>query len=156
MGSHLGRPTPPTVASFRGRIGIPRFCLLLTMIQMWGDLPPSIYLSMWVHQSTLPHFCCSHRLWSTQRAQRFLMPWHSWRMQVRLPDEIFMISCISVYAVFGSFLIRDSTLDIFWGNGRCRSTTTVMVLQRSCSRHELSEPPENSGFGRRLISKTVF
>ena len=29
LGSHLGRPTPPTVASSRGCIGIPRFCLLL-------------------------------------------------------------------------------------------------------------------------------
>ena len=29
VGSHLERPTPPTVASFRGRIGIPRFCILL-------------------------------------------------------------------------------------------------------------------------------
>ena len=30
---------------------------------------------------------------------------------------------------------------------------TVIVFQRSRSRHELSEPPENSGFGRRLVSK---
>ena len=46
--------------------------------------------------------------------------------------------------------------DAFWGNGRCHSTITVIVFQRSRSRHELSEPPENSVFGRRLISKTVF
>ena len=45
--------------------------------------------------------------------------------------------------------------DVFWGNGRCHSTTTVTVFQRSRSRHELSEPSENSGFGRRLISKTI-
>ena len=29
VGSHLGRPTPPTAASSRGRIGIPRFRFLL-------------------------------------------------------------------------------------------------------------------------------
>ena len=36
-------------------------------------------------------------------------------MRVRLPDEIFMISCISAYVIFGSFFIRDSTLKTFYG-----------------------------------------
>ena len=36
--------------------------------------PPSNFLSMWVHQSTLPRFCSSLRLWGTQRAQRVLTP----------------------------------------------------------------------------------
>ena len=36
-------------------------------------------------------------------------------MRVRLPDEIFLISCISAYVIFGSFLIRDSTLETFSG-----------------------------------------
>ena len=74
-------------------------------------------------------------------------------MRVRLPDEIFMISCISVYAIFGQGIYPR---DVFWGNGCCHSTTTVIVFQRSRSRHELCEPPQNSGYGRRLISKTVF
>ena len=75
---------------------------------------------------------------------------------VRLPHEIFMISCISAYVIFGSFLIRDCTLETFSGviDGHCHSITTVIVFQRSRSRHKLFEPPENSGFGLRLISKT--
>ena len=86
-----------------------------TMSQTRGDLPPSNFRSMWVHQSTLPHFCSSHRLWGIQRAQRFLTPRQSWSMRVRLPDEIFMNSCISAYAILGSFLIRESTLETFSG-----------------------------------------
>ena len=73
-------------------------------------------------------------------------------MQMRLSQEIFMMSCISAYGIFVSFLIRD----VFWGNGRCHSSAMVIVFQRSRSRHELSEPLENSGFGWRLISKTVL
>ena len=46
--------------------------------------------------------------------------------------------------------------DVFWGNDHCHLSTTVIIFQRSRSRYELSEPPENSGFGQRLISKTVF
>ena len=46
----------------------------VTMTQTWGDFPPSNFLSMWVHQSTLPRFCSSLRLWGTLRAQRFLTP----------------------------------------------------------------------------------
>ena len=79
-------------------------------------------------------------------------------MRVRLPNEIFMISYISAYVISGSFLIRDSALEMFSGVtvvGRYHSTTTVIAFQRSLSRHELYEP-ENSGFGQRLISKTVF
>ena len=45
----------------------------------------------------------------TQQVQRFLTPRLSWRMWVRLPDEIFTISCISAYIIFWSFLIKDST-----------------------------------------------
>ena len=117
-----------------------------------------------MHQFTLSRFCSSLTLWGTQRAQRFFRPRQSWRMRVGLLDEI-MISCISAYAILVSFFMRDSALetfsgvtvvDVFWGSGRCHSTTTVIVFQRSRSRHELSEPPENSGFGRRLTTKTVF
>ena len=57
----------------------------VTMSQTRGDLPPSNFLSMWVHQSTLPSFCSSLRLWGTQRAQRFLTPGQSWRMRKTLP-----------------------------------------------------------------------
>ena len=45
---------------------------LVTMSQTRGDLPPSNFLSVWLHQSTLPRFCSSLRLWGTQRVQRFL------------------------------------------------------------------------------------
>ena len=38
----------------------------------------------------------------------------------------------------------------FWGNGRCHSTATVMVFQRSYASRELSNLLENSGFERRL------
>ena len=41
------------------------------MSQTQGDLPPSNFLSMWVHQSILPCFCSSLRLLGTQRAQQF-------------------------------------------------------------------------------------
>ena len=46
--------------------------------------------------------------------------------------------------------------DIFWGNGCCHSTTTIIIFQHFRSRHELSESSGHSGFGWRLISKTVF
>ena len=42
--------------------------------------PPSNFLSMWVHQSALPRFCSSLRLWGTHRAQRVLTPRQSRRM----------------------------------------------------------------------------
>ena len=75
---------------------------------------------------------------------------------MRLSDEIFMICCISAYVIFASSLIKDSTLQTFSGaNGRCHSTIMVIAFQPSCTRHELSEPPENSGFSRRSISKTM-
>ena len=44
----------------------------VTMSRTRGDLPPSNFLSTWVHQS--PCFCSSLRLWGTQRAPRFLTP----------------------------------------------------------------------------------
>ena len=112
---------------------------------------------MWVHQSTLHRFCSSLGLWGTQRVQHFLTPRLPWRMRVRLPDEIFMISCISAHAIFGVLLNQELyPRDVFWGNGCCHSTTMVIVFQSCCSRHKLSESPENSRFGRRMISKTVF
>ena len=39
----------------------------VTMFQTRGDLPLSNFLSMWVHQSTLP-YCSSLGLWGTQQA----------------------------------------------------------------------------------------
>ena len=77
-----------------------------------GDLPSSNFLSVLVHQSTLPHFCSSLRLSGPQRTRRFLPPRQSRRMRVRLPDEIFVISCVSAYGTYGS-LSRDSTRGTF-------------------------------------------
>ena len=98
----------------------------VTMSQLRGDLHPSNFLSMWVHQSTPPHFFSSLRLWGTQQAQLFLTPRQLWRMQMRLSDEIFMASGISAYVIFGSFSIRDSTLETFSG-----VTVVAMRPQRS-------------------------
>ena len=108
----------------------------VTMSQTLGDLPPSIFLSMWVHHSTLPRFCSSLKLWSTQRAQRFLTPRQSWWMRVRLPDEIYDILYFSVCHFWVLLNQGLYPRDVFWGNGRCHSTTTVIVFQRSRSRHE--------------------
>ena len=78
--------------------------------------PYSVKFSyMRVCQPTLPRFCSSLRLWGSQRLQRFLTPRQSCRMRVRLPDEIFMISCISAHVILGSFLIRDSIVETFLG-----------------------------------------
>ena len=51
-----------------------RVSSLVTMSQTRGDLPPSSFLSMRLHQSTLPRSCSSLSLWGTQRAQRFCTP----------------------------------------------------------------------------------
>ena len=112
----------------------------VTMSRTRGDLPPSNFLSMWVHQSTLSRFRSSLRLWGTQRA-RFLTPRQSRKMRVRLPDEIFMISCISVYTIFGSFLIRDSTLKTFSRvmviaiRPQRSSFSNVLTLDMDCLNH---------------------
>ena len=112
----------------------------VTMSQTRGDLPLSNFLSMWVHQSTLPRFCSSLSLWGTQRAQLFLTPRQSWRMRVRLPDEI-MTSCISTYVILGSFLIRDSTLETFSGvtvvavRPQRSSSSNVLVPDMNCLNH---------------------
>ena len=128
----------------------------VTMSPTLEDPPPN-FLSMWLHQSTLPHFCSSLRSWGTNRPQRFCTPRQSRKMRVRLPDEMFMNYFFFSVCHFGVLLNqRLYPRDVFCGNGRCHSTTTVIVFQLSRSRHELSEPPENSGFGRRLIFKTVF
>ena len=139
-GSHLGRPTPRLLL----RLGV---ILVYPGCVFCYDVPNAfLHVSAPVHPT---RFCSSLRLWSTHRAQRFHTPRQSRRMRVRLPDEIFMTSCVSVYAIFESSLIRDSTLETFyWGNGRCHSTTTAIVFQRSRSRYELCDPPENSGSGR--------
>ena len=102
------------------------------MSQTW-DLPPSNFLSMRVHQSTLLCFCSLLRLWGTQEAQRFLTPRKSWRMRVRLPDKTFMTSCISAYVIFGSFLIRDSSLEMFSG-----VLVVAIQTQRSSSSNVLT------------------
>ena len=108
------------------------------MSQTLGDLPPSNFHSMWVHQSTLPRICSSLRLWGTQRDQRFLTPRQLRIMRVTLPDEILMIFCISVYFIFGVLLNQglDPT-GFFRGSGHRHSTTMVIAFQRSRSRHEL-------------------
>ena len=93
----------------------------------------SNFHSMWVHQSTLPRFCFSLRLWGTQRAQRFLTPRQSRRMLVRLLDESLMISCISAFVMFGSLLISDSTLQTFSG-----VTVVTIRPQRSPSSNVLA------------------
>ena len=95
------------------------------MSQTRGELPPSNFLRMWVCRSTLPRFCSSLRLLGNQSA-RFLTTRQSWRMQMRLPNKILMISCISAYVIFGSFLIRDSTLETF-----SEVTVVAIRLQRS-------------------------
>ena len=104
----------------------------ITMSRTLEDLPPPNFLSMRLHQSTLPRFCSSLRLWGTNRPQRFFTPRQSRKMRVRLPDEIFTIYCFSAYAFFGS-LFRDSTLETF-------STATVVAtrLQRSSSPNVLA------------------
>ena len=66
---------------------------------------------------------------------------------MRLPDEIFLTSCISACVIFWVLNQGLYTRDVSWGNGRRHSTTTVIVFQGSRSTHELSEPPGNSGFG---------
>ena len=122
----------------------------LMMSQTRGNHPPSNFLSMWVHQSTLPRFCSSFSLRGTQRAHRFLTPRQSWKMRVRLPDEIFMISCISAYVSFGSFLIRTSTLETFTG-----VTVVAIRPQRSSSSNVLSPDTECLNH-LKLISKIGF
>ena len=105
----------------------------VTMSQTLEDLPLPNFLSMWLHQSTLPRFCSSLRLWGTNRPRRFFTPRQLRKMRVRLPDEIFMIYCFSAYAILGSFLIRDYTLETF-------STVTVVATrpQRSSSSNVLA------------------
>ena len=126
----------------------------LTMSQTRGDLLPSNFLSIWVHQSTPPCFCSSLRLWGNQRAQRFFTPRQSRKMRVRLPDEIFMIYCISAYAIFES-LISDSTLVTF------SMDTVVAIRPQRLSSSNVLAPDMNclnhlkTGSGRRLIYKTV-
>ena len=100
--------------------------------QTRGELPPSNFLSIWVHQSILPLFCSSLRLWGTRRTQRFLTPRQSRRMRVRLHGEIFVISCILACVIFGSLLIRDSTLETF-----SVVTGAAIRLQRSSSSNVL-------------------
>ena len=97
-------------------------------------LHPSQFLSMWVHHFTLPRFCSSSRLPGTPR--QFM----------KNADEIVIIFCTSVYVIFGSILVKDSTLETFWGNGHCHSTTPLIVFRGSRATHECL----------RLISKTVF
>ena len=72
VGSHLGRLTTSTVASFRGRIGIPRCRLLLRCPKREETFLRQNFPCMRVHQSTLPR--SSLRLWGTQWVQRFLTP----------------------------------------------------------------------------------
>ena len=85
VGSHLGRPAPPTLLCFSVVLVYPGFVSCYDDPK-WGVLPLSNFLSMWVHQSTLPRICSSLSLWGTQRAQCFLTPRQSWRIRVRLPD----------------------------------------------------------------------
>ena len=65
-----------------------------------------------------------HNVSSTPRQSR--------RMRVRLPDEILMTSCISAYVILGSFLTRDSTLQMFSG-----VTVVAIQPQRSSSSNAL-------------------
>ena len=105
----------------------------VTMSQTRGDLPPSNVLSMRLHQSTLPRFC-SHSGYGTLNGYNVsLRQGCREEKRVRLPDEIFMISCISAYAIFGSFLIRDSTI------GTSSGVTVVAIRpQRSSSSNVLA------------------
>ena len=113
----------------------------VTMSKARGVLPTSNFLSMWVHQSTLPRFCSSPRLLSIQRAQRFLTPRQSWRMRVRLPDENFMISCISAFVILWSILIRHSTLETFSvvsviaSRPQWSSSSNVLAPDMNCLNH---------------------
>ena len=126
-----GKPTSLTVALSRDRIGIPRFRLLLRYPKREETFLRPMFLACGCTNPPYPasalHSALS--LWGTQRVQRFLTPRQSRRMRVRLPDEIFMISCFSEYVIFGFFLIRDSTLEMFSGvTVIANSTTTVIVF----------------------------
>ena len=148
-----------------GRIGIRRFCLLLRCPRHKKTFLRQIFS---VCGCTSPPY----PLLLFTQVMGHPTPRQPWQMQGRLPDEIFMIFCISAYVIFGSFLIRDSTLETFSGvtvvaiRSQRSSSASVLAPDMNClnhlktvgssSRHELSEPPENSGFGQRLISKTVL
>ena len=56
----------------------------------------------------------------------------------RFLSEIFMVSCISAYAIFGSLVIRDSTPDTFSGiMVPNHSVATVVVFLHYRARHAL-------------------
>ena len=57
-------------------------------------------------------------------------------MRVRLPDEIFMVSCISAYVMLGSFSIRDPTLETF-------SEVTVVAIRPQWSSSSNVLAPDN-------------
>ena len=141
VGSHLGRPTPPTVASSQSRIGIPTFRLLLECPKQGETFRRQIFFSMWVHQSTLPCFCSSLKLLGTQQAQCSLCQGSREECEW---DFSITSSWYPVMSCHCWVLLNQGLYpwEVFWGNGYCHSTTTVIVFQRSCSRHELSEPHE--------------
>ena len=100
-------------------------------------------------------------------AQRFLTPRQSRRMRMRLPDEIFMISCISAYGIFGSSLIRDSTLETFSGvtvvviRPHRKSSSNVLSPDMNCLNHRktvaLDEiDPQNSVLNFESTLEKVF
>ena len=156
MGPHLGRPTPPTVASSRGRVGIPRFRLLLRCPKSEETFlcQISLHVGAQIHPTPLLLFTevMGHPAGTTFPYAKAVAKNASETSRWNLHDILYLSVCHFWVLLNQGLYPRD----VFWGNGRCHSTITVIVFQRSRSRHELSKPTENSGFGRRLISKTVF
>ena len=133
VGSHLGIPTLPTVALSRGCIGIPKFCLLLWCPKREETILHQIFLACECTSPPYPAFAL-HSAYGARNGHNISLRQGSREKRAwDFPDEIFMISCISAYVIFGSFLIRTSTLETFSG---------VMVVairtQRSSSSNVLS------------------
>ena len=101
----------------------------VTMPQTRGDLPPSNSLSAWgapVHPTPLLLFT---------QVMGHPTPKQSSRMRVRLPDEIFMVSCISAYVILGSFLIRDYGVTVVATQPQRSSSSSVLAPDMNCLNH---------------------
>ena len=72
VSSHLGRPTPPTVASFRGPIGIPRFRLLWQWPNLEDTFLHHIFLACGCTSPPYPAFTLHFGFAVTERHNVFL------------------------------------------------------------------------------------
>ena len=84
--------------------------------------PPSNFISIMCAPTTQHFFCCSVKLWGTQRAQRFKTRHWSCRTLFTLPNEMPSASCSSSCVIMGSSLISNFTLTTF-------STVMAVTLQ---------------------------